>query len=443
MSKLLQRTFPPGPKRRYPGEFLLKLIQNPLPFLTHISQQHGPIAGMKLGKIRLVAVNQPELIHHVLVTDSASYAKGRGLEVAKRLLGNGLLTSEGALHKQQRQLLQPVFQARKVEQFATDVITCSESVLDQWPQKGYISASPEMTRLTLKIVGKSLFGSDLEADVSQVRSAMDEAVEVFRVCSLPFYEVGEKLFPPLKRRPRQVRDHLDTVVNRMISEHRACPHQDLLGRMVEACDASKINDELLRDEAMTLFLAGHETTAHALTFAVYLLSRHPQEQERIRQELHEVVGDAPLSSAHADKLPLLKACLLETLRLYPTAWMVGRRSLADTTIGDYLIPKDTTILVSPYVMHRHPDYFPEPERYWPERWETRPRTSLPKLCYFPFGAGPRVCIGEHFAWQEMILGLGSILQKFRLGPCEVANPKLRPGITLAPGEELRIPVEAL
>ena len=443
MSLILQKTFPPGPKRRYPGEFLLKLMQNPLGFLSELNATHGPVVGMKLGKRRIVTVQQPELIHQVLVTDAASYIKGRGLEVAKRLLGEGLLTSEGQLHKQQRQLLQSVFQARKVEQFAPTVQACSERLLGGWPEQGVISASPEMTRLTLQIVGESLFGSNLENDVAEVRSAMDEVVEVFRVCSLPFYELGEKLFPPLKRRPQQVRARLDAVVGRMISEHRACPHQDLLGRMVEACESSKIDDNLLRDEAMTLFLAGHETTAHALTFALYLLSRHPAEQESARQELLEVIGDGRVEARHIEQLPFLKAVLLETLRLYPTAWMIGRRSTRETDLGEYSFPADCTVLMSPYVVHRDPTNFPEPERFWPLRWQLRPRGSLPKLCYFPFGGGPRVCIGEHFAWQEMMLGLGTILQTYRLGLCPVEHPKLRTGITLAPGEPLPIPVERL
>ncbi len=442
MKTLTPNTFPPGPRRRYPGEFLFRLTQNPLLLLQELSA-YAPVTGLKLGSYRVVTVTKPELIHQVLVSDASKYGKGRGLEVAKRLLGNGLLTSEGQLHKQQRQLLQPVFQARKVEQFAPLVANWSERLVQSWPPQGSISASQEMTRLTLQIVGESLFGSNLEKDVTEVRSAMDDAVDVFRVCSLPFYELGEKIFPTLRRRPQQVRARLDAVVGRMIQEHRTCPHQDLLGRMVTACQESKIDDELLRDEAMTLFLAGHETTAHALTFALYLLSRHPSEQDKVRQQLREVVTDGPVQAQHLDRLTHLKHALLETLRLYPTAWMVGRRSLEATELGEFSLPAGCTVLMSPYIMHRNSLYFERPENFEPDRWQKHPRTSLPKLCYFPFGAGPRVCIGEHFAWMEMMIGLGTILRNYKLGPCEVAAPKLRTGITLAPGENLLIPVTKL
>lgn len=429
------KQFPHGPKRRYPGEFLLRLTRDPLGFLQHMSQ-FGSVTGLKLGKLRVILLNRPELIHEVLVSNASNYVKGRGLEVAKRLLGEGLLTSEDPLHKQQRHLLQPVFQPRKVDLFAPTVSQCSESLLESWPDQGTISASPEMTRLTLQIVGQSLFGSNLEGDVSEVRSAMEEAVEVFRLCSLPFYELGEKLFPLLRRRPAQVRARLDAVVGRIIQEHRSCPHQDLLGRMV----ASKMADEQLRDEAMTLFLAGHETTAHALTFALYLLSRHPDQQHKVRKQILEVAGDGPIGANQIDSLTDLKQCLLETLRLFPTAWMIGRRSREDCTLGEYDIPAGTTVLMSPYLMHRNAAYFEQPESFWPERWQLHPRTSLPKQSYFPFGAGPRVCIGEHFAWLEMMIGLGTILRHYELGPCPVNQPKLRTGITLAPGQDLPIPV---
>ena len=435
------KAFPSGPRASYPGQFLFKLRKDPIPFITELTARNGPVVGFSLAKYRVVVLAEPELIHRVLVTDAASYVKGHGLEVAKRMLGEGLLTSEGELHRQQRQLLQPVFQARKVELFGPVVESWSRKVINEWPESGSISASQEMTRLTLQIVGESLFGTNLENDVNEVRSAMDETLANFRTATLPFYSLGEKLFPSLRRKFEHNRGRLDAVVMRMIAEHREHPKQDLLGRMVEACRESKIDDQLLRDEAMTLFLAGHETTAHALTFALYLLSRNPHEQARVQEELSRVVGSRAIQVEDLEQLPLLKNVLLETLRLFPPGWIIGRRSIRETSLGDYTIPNGCTVLMSPYVMHRQAAYFPNPERFWPDRWIERPRTSLPKYCYFPFGAGPRVCIGEHFAWMEMLVGLGTILQNYQLGYCDVERPKLEPGITLAPGEELMIPVK--
>jgi cytochrome P450 len=435
------RAFPTGPRAAYPGQFLLQLRKDPIKFITELTARSGPVVGFSLAKYRVVVLAEPELIHRVLVTDAASYVKGRGLEVAKRMLGDGLLTSEGELHRQQRQLLQPVFQARKVELFGPVVESWSRKVIQDWPENGSISASKEMTRLTLQIVGESLFGTNLENDVNEVRSAMDETLSNFRTATLPFYSLGEKLFPSLRRKFEHNRGRLDAVVMRMIAEHREHPKQDLLGRMVEACREAKIDDQLLRDEAMTLFLAGHETTAHALTFALYLLSRHPAEQIRIQEELAQVVGSRAIQPDDLDQLPLLKDVLLETLRLFPPGWIIGRRSIRETTVGQYTLPAGCTVLMSPYVMHRQEAFFPNAERFWPDRWIERPRTSLPKYCYFPFGAGPRVCIGEHFAWMEMLVGLGTILQNYQLGFCQVDKPRLEPGITLAPAEELMIPVQ--
>lgn len=395
-------------RRRYPGEFLLKLTRRPLPFLLEASRR-GSVQGFGLGKFQVALVNQPELIHQVLVTDAANYTKGRGLETAQRLLGQGLLTSEGAFHKRQRQLLQPIFQPKKLARFEPDVDQKARELLSHWPEDGTIEASTEMTRLTLEIIAQTIFGT--EVDVAEVREAMHDALDVFRVAALPLYEWAERLFPPLKNKPLRVRRRLDAVL------------QQILGQQQSLLQGCPMAAEQLRDEAMTLFLAGHETTAHALTFALYLLSRHPEEQERARQSQE-----------------YLKAVVLETLRLYPTAWMIGRRSREEGSLGNYHLPAGTTVLMSPYVMHRHPEFFPDPEEFRPQRWLDRPRSSLPKGVYFPFGAGPRVCIGEHFAWMEMLRGLRLILLSHSLGACPVERPRLRPGITLGPDQELPIPV---
>jgi cytochrome P450 len=398
-------------RRRYPGEFLYKLMRRPLPFLLDTARL-GSVHAFGLGKVQVALVNRPDLIHQVLVTDAANYAKGRGLETAQRLLGHGLLTSENPLHKSQRQLLQPIFQPRNLARFESEVDEKTRQLLEHWPAEGEIDASREMTRLTLEIITQSLFGTDV--DVSEVREAMGEALEVFRTASLPLYELAERIFPPLRSKPLRVRRRLDSVLHKMLEQKHS---------LLQQCPMSA---EQLRDEAMTMFLAGHETTAHALTFALYLLSRHPQQQERARQDQD-----------------YLKWVILETLRLYPTAWMIGRRSREESSLGEYHLPAGTTVLMSPYVAHRNSEFFPDPEEFRPERWLERPRTSLPRGVFFPFGAGPRVCIGEHFAWMEMERGLRLILSGYRLGRCPVEKPRLRPGITLGPDEALRIPIERI
>ena len=253
-----------------------------------------------------------------------------------------------------------------------------------------------MTRLTLEIISETLFGS--EVDAQEVRQVMEEATRAFRPMILPVFE---KL-AAWSGRPQRIRRRLDCILQPLLDHHRGLLH------------GAPMAEEQLRDEAMTLFLAGHETSAHALTFALYLLSRHPQ---ALQEADHESI-------------------LLETLRLYPTAWVIGRRSIRETSLG----PAGTTVLMSPYVMHRHPDYFSHPDEFRPQRWRDKTR---PKGVYFPFGAGPRVCIGEHFAWQEMLTALRLVTENFRLYPCAINQPRLRTGITLAPAQPLMIPVERL
>lgn len=439
MTTAIQPKFPPGPKRRFPGEFLLKMRQDAPAALTELASQ-GPAIGLGLGSFKLIVLSQPQWIHEVMVTRAHEFGKGAGQKVLKRLLGDGLLTSEGELHRQQRQLMQPVFQAQRVGQFAPQMLGCTNYLLSHWPrEQGIISAGDEMTRLTLQIVGECLFGSDLHQEVGAVRQSLAEAMSLFRTANLPFAHWLELLVPSLKQRFEKSRQVLDEVILKMIAEHHRCPKDDLLSRMM----ASGMSPQLLRDEAMTLFLAGHETTAHALTFALYLLARNPQIQEQLRSEIDSVCGTRPLSLEDLPALTDTKAALMETLRLYPTAWIIGRRALQDVVIGDILVPKDCTVLISQYVMHRHPSYFAEPELFWPTRWHHTPRNQLPKGCYFPFGAGPRVCIGEHFAWLEMLLGLGTILQNYQLLDCPVDKPRLKSQVTLSSAQNLPITVRKI
>lgn len=438
MNAVLKPSFPPGPHRRYPGEIFLKLQQNPPQTLTRLAQQ-GPVVGLKVGSFRAILISRPELIHQVLVREAGNYSKGPGHKALKRLLGNGLLTSEGDLHKSQRQFLQPVFQAQKVASFVPEIVGCSEYLLKKWPENGVIGASSEMTRFTMQVVGECLFGTDLESDVGEVRAALGDAMGLFRVANLPFASWLEKLYPPLRQRLSATRQRLDAVVFRMIEAHRSCPHQDLLARMM----GSPMSEELLRDESMTIFLAGHETTAHALTFALYLLARHPEVQSQLRQEIAQLCPDGRLQFEHLARMHKTRDALQETLRLYPPAWIMARQALRETSLGGFLVPQGCLILMSQFVMHRQADNFPEPERFRPERWRERPRAQLPKGSFFPFGMGPRICIGEHFAWLEMLLGLGTILQQYELVDCPVAEPRLRTRVTMSPAQELPVTVKRL
>ena len=364
-------------------------------------------------------LNEPDCIHRVLVTDARRYVKWGGLEVARCLLGNGLLTSEGEAHRGQRRSLQSAFSAPRVSLLAPAMQDCIREALACWPSRGQISAGAEMGRITLRVIGEYLFGVRLSDQViSEVRTAVGEAVAVFR-------EADEELSPELTARAAAVRARLEALVMQLGT---------LLGHPIS--DAEQL------DQAITLLIAGHETTAHALTFALYLLSRHAEEQESVRTELRS----NGLSDLEA--LPRLRAVLLETLRLYPPSWLIGRRTIEPTTLGDKHLAEGCTVLMSQYTMHRDAAYFEDPLCFKPARWcpsptftDTPPQGgTLPKGCYFPFGAGPRVCIGEHFAWLEMMLLLGTVLLDFDLGECPTPSPAVHFGLTLAPDEELWIPI---
>lgn len=430
---------PAARRARFPGQRLLLLSRDPLGFLRSLDVPEASavsVLGPGPWRNRVILLRDPTLVQQVLVQDAAQYAKGRGLQLARRLLGDGLLTSEGELHRRQRKILQPVFQPRHVESFAAAIQECSEEFVDGWRALERIEAGAQMQSLALKIVGRTLFGTELRDEIGETREALQSATELFRLSRVPLFSRLERWFPALGRPFEAARKRLDKIVRGLISEHREQPRHDLLARMLEC---PQMDDTLVRDEAMTLFLAGHETTAHALTFALYLLSRHPD----VQSELREAVKDLSLRPEELAALPPMRNLVWEVLRLYPTAWILGRQARQATRVGPYHLAAGSTVLVSPYLQHRRADVFPEPERFNPRRWEAMPRPSLAKGAFLPFGAGPRVCIGEHFAMLEIGIVLATILRQWELLPCSLTEPLLRPRITLAPAEPITIPVRQL
>jgi cytochrome P450 len=415
------------------------------------SRPDGETVGIQAGSLRFALISDPDLVAQMLLHNEQIYQKGVGLQAARRVLGNGLLTSEGALHKLQRQLIQPVFQAQRVNAFSGPMADIVAGSLDSWPHHGQIDASQAMISLTLKVVGQCLFGSKVDDDIERVRQALGESSGLFRITNLPFFAKLERWFPPLRHRLEASKARLDAIVYRLIESQKAQPNTEpecLLRRMIR----SEMSPQQLRDEAMTLFLAGHETTAHSLTFALYAISRQQELQTQLRTEVQQVLGtkfasEIPYSQwaelMQSGRFKLLSYTIDETLRLYPTAWIMGRQALEDHWLGNTWISKGCTILSSPFLIQRNPKYFVDPLRFWPERWSIYPRQNLPRFSYFPFGAGKRVCIGEHFAKLEMTIALASVLQKFRLDPCPVQNPKLHSRITLSAGQPLIIPIRRL
>jgi cytochrome P450 len=397
-----------------------------------LSIRYGTVASFRIGPQLLVLINDPEAIRDVLVTSQRSFKKGRGLERTKPLLGEGLLTSEADVHLRQRRLAQPAFHQERIAAYATRMVADAARARDRWTDGETLDLGAEMMRLTLGIVGHTLLGADVGGETEAIRDAMAEALRAFEIATLPFFEVFDHLPVPWMRRLKRAKATLDTIVYRIIAERRAdgADRGDLLSMLV-----SSMTDTELRDEILTIFLAGHETTANALTWAAYALSQAPDVDRALAAEA-ATLGRLPA----VDDLPRLtytRAVVSETLRLYPPAWIIGRRTVAEYSVGGYQLPVGTLVFVSPWVTQRDPRYWAEPERFDPGRWHKEPP---PKFAYFPFGGGSRVCIGESFAWTELILVLATLAQRWRfeLVPGHPVAPK--PVVTLRPRHGMRMVV---
>ncbi len=439
--------FPTGPTARYPFQFLVEVARNPLAMMIAIARDYGDIAHYKIGPQHLFFFNHPDLIRDVLVTNQKNFHKSRGLERARRLLGNGLLTSEDEFHLRQRRLAQPAFHRQRIAAYATTMVDFAERARSSWTHGAMVDMHIEMMRLTLGIVAKTLFDADVDSEAGEIGHAMTTAFESFNYAMLPFTEYLEKLPIPAVRRFNSARDRLDKTIFRMIGERRSSGEDrgDLLSTLLLAQDTegdgTGMSDAQLRDEALTIFLAGHETTANALTWTWYLLSQHPDVEARLHAEIDSALGGRRPTFEDLPSLPYTRMVLSESMRLYPPAWAIGRRALKAFPVREYQVPAGSVVLMSQYIMHRDARFFPQPDCFDPERWTPDAQAQRPKFSYFPFGGGARVCIGEQFAWMEGILLLATIAQQWRmhLVPGHVID--LQPLITLRPRYGMRMTLE--
>ncbi|MCA1556526.1 MAG: cytochrome P450, partial [Acidobacteria bacterium] len=367
---------------------------------------------------------------------------------AKRLLGEGLLTSEGEHHRRQRRLAQPAFHRKRIESYGAVMVDYAARTGARWHDGETLDITHEMMRLTLSIVGKTLFDTEVESEADEVGVALTQILELFQMLLLPYSEYLERLPLPANRRFLRARAKLDAVIYRIINERRAsgADRGDLLSMLLlaqdEEGDTGGMSDEQLRDEALTIFLAGHETTANALSWTWYLLSQNPEAEAKLHAELDAVLDGGRLPTV--EDLPQLRyteMVLAESMRLYPPAWVVGRLSIKDYAVGDYVAKPDTLILFSQYVMHRDPRFFPEPLRFDPERFAPEAKEARPAYAYFPFGGGARRCIGEGFAWMEGTLLIATIARRWRMrlvpGHAVVEHPR----ITLRPKHGILMTLE--
>ena len=435
---------PPGPRRTIPLAGLLAYRRGALPFFQNLAAQYGDISYFKLGPQQAFFINHPDYIKDVLVTNHQNFIKGLALQRSKRLLGEGLLTSEGDFHRRQRRLAQPAFHRARIASYAGVMTDYADRMSGRWRDGETLDIAEEMMRLTLAIVGKTLFDADVEADAREVGEAMNIVMELFNNITIPFFEVLEKLPLPQFRRFDTARGKLDAVIYRLIQERRSSGKDrgDLLSMLLLAQDVEgdggQMTDIQLRDEALTIFLAGHETTANALAWTWYLLSQNTEAEAKLHAEIDEVLKSRLPTFEDVPRLKYAEMVLAESMRLYPPAWALGRMAVNDYAIGGYFVPKKSLVLMSQYVMHHDARYFSDPMKFEPERWQPETRELRPQFSYFPFGGGPRRCVGEGFAWMEGILLIATIAQRWRMQLVPNHPVATKPLLTLRPKHGMRM-----
>jgi cytochrome P450 len=394
----------------------------------------GDVVRIPVPRVRLTLVNHPDLVWDVLSSGDRDFRKSPALRNARRVLGNGLLTSEGDLHRRQRRLIQPIFHHERVDGYADAIARAADEEADELEPGTTVDLHETMTELTLTIVAHALFGADLgRHDVEAVGAAMHEVLSQFDRQFSPWFPITARLPLPSTRRFARSVGTFDEVIGRMIARKRHEPAgDDLLSLLLAADeDGRTMDDRQVRDEAITLFLAGHETTSNALTWTWWLLSQHPDADDRLRSELEtELLGRTP-SVADLPQLPFLDAVVNESIRLRPPAWLIGREAAADHELAGTLVRPGDVVLVSPWLLHHDGRWWPDAGSFRPERW-LGPDTDRPRHAYVPFGGGSRMCIGEGFAEMETRLVLATIAQRrrFRLAP--TARVAMQPVITLRP-----------
>lgn len=459
-------TRPPSPRRLFPGQHLFAFQRESLKFLQTLARDYGDISSFDLGGQPTIFINHPDLIHQVLVTNQDRYVKGRVLQRARVLLGDGLLTSEVPLHRRQRRLAQPAFHRARILSYGATMSDYTNRLSERWSynengknhNQTTIDIAREMNHLTLAIVGKTLFDTDVESESDEVGRALTEILRMYGYMVLPFSELLEKLPIPAVRRFKRARFELDRIIYGIINERRQSNEDkgDLLSMLMLAKDekdenaasvetneaARRMNDKQVRDEALTLFLAGHETTANWLAWAWHLIARHAEVERCLHEEVDTVLRGRAAQPEDLPNLPYTEKILTETLRVRPPAWALGRLAIKDDELAGYRIPANTLVLMSQFVMHRDARYFDAPHEFRPERWTKEMRESLPAFAFFPFGGGARRCIGESFAWMEAIIVLATLAARWRVVvAASDAEPAMQARITLRPQHGIPVKLE--
>ena len=431
---------PPGPRTRGWLGQLSEMRRDPIGLLLGLARDHGEIAHVRLANRHVVLLSDPEYVRHVFQDNYQNYSKQtRGFQVLRSFLANGLLTSEGDEWLRQRRIAQPAFHRGRIAAFGRTMTNAASELADRWEadDASMIDVTAEMTRLTLRIVGETLLSADVSREADRVGQALTVALGSANRAITRVIEIPAWLPTPGNRRLQRALVTLDEIVYDMIARRRRDGHptEDLLSMLMEARDeetGEQMSDTQLRDEVMTIFLAGHETTALALGWTWLLLSRYPAVRRRLQAELAEVLSGRPPEVDDLRRLGYVEQVVKESLRLFPPAWIISRNAIHPDRIGGYDIPEETIIFASPYVTHRLPRLWDNPEGFDPDRFAPGAVESLPPFAYFPFGGGPRQCIGNSFAMMELVLVVTTLAQRCRLDLAPGQAPGLLPSITLRP-----------
>jgi cytochrome P450 len=436
----------PGPRGLPYLGVALSMRRSALRFFQLMQQQYGDVVSFTVLGNRVLLLSNPNDAQTVLVNDAASYGRSAEMRHLRPIFGNGLVSSEGDLWRSQRRRIQPSFNSQKLASYTTIMVDAIHERAQRWNSGQTLEIHSEMMGFSRDVVCRSLFGHQPAAQVDHIAQAITTIFGDLR-SEVLYLPIWQRLPTPRSTRWRRAIKVLYQAIADIIQERRAATtsndsdHEDMLGSLLSAQDedGSTMTDLQIRDEVMTMFIAGHETSALSLTWAIHLLANHPAIQDQLAEEAIRVTADSPLTGAHYPQLKLTMAAVQETLRLYPPVWSLGRETIKDTTIGPYSVAKGDRIWICTNNIHRDPRWHPEPELFLPDRWlQPQPR---PKLSFLPFGAGSRMCIGQNFAFIEATLALASLLRRFRFFPAGPQPVESEAWVTLRPKSGIPIRIE--
>jgi len=411
--------------------------KDPLGFITSCARDYGDVVALRFGSWPAALLSNPEHLETLLVKQHRNFVKNRfSWRQVKAIFGNGLLTAEGEDWARQRRLAAPAFTGERLRSYGDVMVRLTGRMLDGWHDGDVRDVHHDMMALTLRIAAKTLFDSEVERDVEEIDHAVSVLTDEIAVRFARPFVIPDIIPLPGHIRYRRALRNIEAVVAHMIAERRTSGRDtgDFLSMLMQARDENgePMSDKLLRDEVITLLLAGHETTALSLSWTLYLLGQHSNIDAEVATEIREVLGGRAPGVADLERLKLTESVIQESMRLFPPAWAIGRENLEDCEIGGHHFPAGTTFLASPWVIQRNPYHFPDPETFRPERWADGLERKIPRFAFFPFGGGPRVCIGQRFAMMEAILLLATMIQRFRFEWQSERTVEPFPSITLRP-----------